>query len=385
MEIHTTTTIYYVFSGRFPSEKAHALYIAKVADSFQGKEYNFVIVASRRGTENANAQAFFRNTHPLTVVYIPTLDLRVFGLPKKVVFFINYAFFTFGSFFFLLFKKRSNTLIFTNESVPALLLSLLKKKVVYEMHDYPENYLKLFKNLFKRVFRILTQNEWKKEKLKEEFGIDESKIIVEPNGVEIEKFDIPLGKGEARLLLGLPQEKFLVVYTGHLFDWKGADVLASAAELLQADQFQVIFVGGTPEDVERFKKVHSGTQNILCVGYRPHDEIPVWQKAADCLVLPNTATMNISKYYTSPMKLFEYMASGTPIVASDLPSIRAIVTDQEVTFVLADDAQALAQHIEDINLNYVEYSKKARFAQNRAAEHTWSMRTDRIVNRLREV
>lgn len=382
MGIDFTTTIYYVFSGRFPSEKAHALYVAKVADSFQSKGYRFVVVASSRGTLNGSAQTFFKNTHPLEVVYLPTLDFSVSRLPKKVVFFINYICFTLSTFFFFLFKKKSKVLIFTNESVPALILSHFRKKVVYEMHDYPENYHRLFKNLFKRVFRILTQNEWKKEKLKDDFGIAESKIIVEPNGVEIEKFDISMGKEEARRHLNLSLEKFLVVYTGHLFDWKGADVLASAAALLPQDQFQVIFVGGSPDDVVRFKKVYGGTENIMCVGYRPHEEIPLWQKAADCLVLPNTAKMNISKYYTSPMKLFEYMASGTPIIASDLPSIRSIVTDQEVTFVPADDAQTLVTQIQKVRSNYAEYTEKVLSAQKKVKEHTWSQRAIRIINNV---
>src|SRR3989338_7168842 len=86
--------------------------------------------------------------------------------------------------------------------------------------------------------------------------------------------------------------------------------------------FAVGFVGGTEKDRAKVKvksEKLKNKDNVKIIEHRPHDEIPFWLRAADILVLPNTAIEDISKYYTSPMKLFEYMASGRPIVPSDLP------------------------------------------------------------------
>lgn len=74
-------------------------------------------------------------------------------------------------------------------------------------------------------------------------------------------------------------------------------------------------------------------------------ELPANQAAADVLVLPNTGTDETSVRFTSPLKLFTYMASGRPIVASDLPSIREVLDEQSAYLVTPDDAQALARGI----------------------------------------
>lgn len=375
----SSRTIYYVFSGRFPSEKAHALYIAKVADSVNQSGRQFIVVASNRGDVKTEAQEFFNNTQPLDVTYLPTIDLTGSFVPKKIIFFINYFFFTVGCFCFFLFKKNDKTLIFSNESLPSLLLSITGKSVVYEMHDYSEHYHFFFNLLYKKVFKILSQNEWKKEKLLHDFALNPEKIIVEPNGVEIVKFDIAVSKEEARAKLGLQKDTFLVVYTGHLFDWKGASVLAESARLLPS-HIQVLFVGGSPADVQMFKKKYEDVSTVRVLGYKPHGEIPLWQKASDCLVLPNTATQNISLYYTSPMKLFEYMASGRPIIASDIPSIKAVVTPAEVTFVTPDDSEALAAAILAIEQNQEGYTAKAHKAKEKVLHHTWEKRIERILS-----
>ena len=67
-------------------------------------------------------------------------------------------------------------------------------------------------------------------------------------------------------------------------------------------------------------------QRVRLVGYVPPGEVPLWLAAADVLALPNSAGEAISARYTSPLKLFEYMAAGRGIVASDLPSLREVLT-----------------------------------------------------------
>src|SRR5262249_46193853 len=149
---------------------------------------------------------------------------------------------------------------------------------------------------------------------------------------------------EARKRLGLSTDLRMVVYTGHLYSWKGVDTLAEAARLL-SDDIRIFVVGGTPDDIRNFRQICTGVANLSIVGHRNHAQVPIWQKSADVLVLPNTARENISKYYTSPMKLFEYMASGRPIVATDLPSIMEILNRDMAFICKPDDAAAMAAAI----------------------------------------
>ena len=118
---------------------------------------------------------------------------------------------------------------------------------------------------------------------------------------------------------------------------------------------------------------------IQFFGHQPHDEIPLWQKAADVLVLPNTAKEEISRLYTSPMKLFEYMASERPIISSAIPSIRDIVDDSEVYFVEPDNAELLAKKIKTVLRENRKSEEVAKRAREKVMHYTWEARARRVI------
>ncbi|MBI4049952.1 MAG: glycosyltransferase [Candidatus Doudnabacteria bacterium] len=204
--------------------------------------------------------------------------------------------------------------------------------------------------------------------------------------------------------MGLPQDKKIVMYTGHVYEWKGADVLLEAARLSSlrapAKQSQsgeiassteaprndqdmlFIFVGGTDWDMQRFRPLAEGLANVLLLGQKPHDLIPKYLGAADILVLPNSGKSDISKYYTSPLKMFEYMAAGKPIVASDLPAIREVLNENNAVLVRPDDPQALAQGIKRILENPDLGTKLANQARLDVASYNWPARAQKIMMSL---
>lgn len=375
-------SLYYIFNGRYPSEKAHALYVTKVAESFNffGEKIN-LIVPRRYLKTKKDYKSFFNVDDVLNLVHLPTIDLYNIRIPVKIAYFVNDIAFTLAVVFYFFFQKNyKSQIIFSNEVLSCLFLSLMGRKVIYEMHDYPGRHRWVFRILFKNVHLILSQNEWKKIKLVQEFRVNPSKIIVEPNAVDIDEFaDIP--KINAREKLDLDKDMFIILYTGSLFDWKGAEVLADSVRFLN-DKSVIYFIGGSEADARDFRIKYSDTNNIKIIGFRPHQEIPYWLAAADCLVLPNTAKQDISKYYTSPMKLFEYMASGRPIVASDLPSIRSIVDETMVTFFKPDDFKSLATAINSCIDNRVLSMSKSKNSAERVREFTWHKRANRIIKSL---
>jgi glycosyltransferase involved in cell wall biosynthesis len=143
----------------------------------------------------------------------------------------------------------------------------------------------------------------------------------------------------------------------------------------------VFFVGGTSEDQAQFKEKYGFIGNIRLVAHQPHSSMPLWQRAADVLVLPNSGRGMQSREYTSPMKLFEYMASGTPIVASNLPSINAVAGDT-VTYAEPDDAAALARAVRLAAASSPEIERKTLQAFEKVSRHTWELRAQRIINFL---
>jgi len=374
---------YYIFSGRFPSEKAHALYVTKCCEAFTHQGVRTTVVVPRRlGRAKEEYTKFFSVEESFDVVFLPTIDLYKLPIPLVISFFVHYITFSFFVVLYALFKIQKHAHIISNEYLSLYFLSFLRKNLVYEMHDYISKKNKIAIWLLPKLKLVVTQNKWKKKKLIDEYGVKDEKVIVEPNGVDIEKFDISLTREETRKELSLPKDKHIVVYTGHLFGWKGAHILAEAGKLLVYSDVEIYFIGGSKHDVERFEKKYGRYPNIHVEGYRPHEEIPLWQKSANVLVLPNTAKEDISKYYTSPMKLFEYMASGTPIISSDLPSIRAVVTDREVYYVNPDNVHSLSDAILYL-MNNMKYGKGlASKALVCVKNYTWTARAKRLCGHI---
>ena len=370
-----------LFHGRMPSERAAALWAAKTAEALADVGATVTLVATGRGS--GDPFGAYHIKHNFKVVRIPVINL--FNLPglKWFAFHTSSVCFAFGSLLYLLRHARRMDAIFSNEPLTMLTLSFFYPRCFYELHVFPTRRLFLFRTLFRRMCGIISINHYMAQELAQKFAVPAEKIIVAPSGVAIEEFDITTSRDEARVTLGLSDRGHVALYCGHLYEWKGAATLAEAAKLLP--DVNVLFVGGTDTDVKKFRADYADVPNIRFVGHVPHLQVALWQKAADVLVLPNTAKKRISKYYTSPMKLFEYMAAGRPIVASRLPSITEIVSDQTAFLVEPDDPQALARGIESAFDNHAHAAKVAQEARKEVERYSWRERGSTIANFIQSV
>lgn len=373
-----STRLNLIYHGRYPSEKAASLFAAKSAEAFADTGAEVTLVVPRRlGRVRTDPYNYFHIRKNFKTVLLPTIDLYLVPVIGRLAHHVSYIAFTVSLAIYLIFSRTRGMWVYSNESFPLLATTFLTSRTVYEVHDFPERSLWMYRWLFARVTLVLATNEWKAKELNEKFGVPREKIIVEPNAVDLTPYENAPSREKAREKLGLPSGAKIAVYTGHLYAWKGVDTLAEAAMLMPG--MQVYIVGGTDHDLTSYRS-RFNTPNLHFVGRRPHDEMPLWQKAADVLVLPNTAKEEISARYTSPMKLFEYMASGTPIVASDLPSIREITGEDKVLFVLPDNNQAIVDGILEVLKDYREHRSKR--AVEWVREHTWEKRARRITARL---
>lgn len=357
--------LFLLFHGRFPSEKAAAIFVAESAKAYAAHLPVTIVAPARRGRGEALPSG-------ATVAYMPSIDLFTVPLVSAIAFPISYLVFSVASFFYLLAHERAGDLIETNEWLPALCATLLSRNVVYELHDFPGRMAPLYHLLFARARLIIATNEWKARELERRFGIPARKVVMERNGVDLDRF-APHDKAAARRALGIAPDARIALYGGHLYGWKGVDALAEAASLVPEAELYV--VGGTERDLERFRARHSAP-NIRAVGHRPHDEMPHWLAAADALILPNTAKEEISARYTSPMKLFEYMAAGRPIVASRLPSITEVLSEETGYLVDPDSPKALAAGIRAALQDDGARPARARALAERLS---WAARAERIL------
>ena len=100
------------------------------------------------------------------------------------------------------------------------------------------------------------------------------------------------------------------------------------------------------------------------------------------LVLPNTGREVTSQKFTSPLKLFTYMASGVPIVASDLPALREVISENTAYLVTPDSPDALAQVVIEVLRDPQEAARRAQGALRAVAEYTWESRAEKILQFL---
>ncbi len=180
---------------------------------------------------------------------------------------------------------------------------------------------------------------------------------------------------------GPPAAPVTVVYAGHLYKWKGVDVLLDA--LAQTPGVRAVIVGGQEGESDKPRLEAQASElglgdRITFTGPVPRSGVPGWLARADILVLPNL-TSPLSTHATSPLKLFEYMAAGRAIVASDLPSIREILTDDvSAVLVAPGDAAALAQGIRRLAGDAALRARLAAAATRAVAEYSWDERAARL-------
>ena len=238
--------IFLIFHGRFPSEKAASLFVAKNAEAFvkQGIDVT-LIVPRRKSFIDKDYVSYYDIKNTFNVIYVPIVDVfSIWGL-KRIAFWLSYLFFSLGVRSYLKKNSKGDDIIYSNEILPLSFIYYSRPNCFYEMHDFPESKILLFGYFIKKVKWVLVHNKWKINELKRLFpSISPNKFLYEPNAVDLKDFDISISKEEARKKFSLPLSKKIVVYTGHLYEWKGVYTLAESAKFLSND-FMIIFVCGS--------------------------------------------------------------------------------------------------------------------------------------------
>jgi glycosyltransferase involved in cell wall biosynthesis len=173
----------------------------------------------------------------------------------------------------------------------------------------------------------------------------------------------------------------VVGYAGHLYAWKGVDVLLEA--LARTPHVRGLIIGGHESEGD-LPRVRGRAQDlgigdrVEFTGLVPPPLVAAHLSRASVLILPNLPTA-ISTSFTSPLKLFEYMAAGRPIVASDLPAIREVLQDEVNGLLVAPGhADALAAAIRRLTGDAVLATRLARAAYEAVSEYTWDRRAERL-------
>lgn len=371
---------------RFPSEKTMAPYMMRVLEAFAREGIEVELWAPRRQnlsnlihTDPFEYHLIERN---FTLKKLPVIDLMSHRWLGKYSFFLMLGSFITSVFFkMLLMRGRHDTVFYFFDLRDAYMIHWLSNKTFSEIHMYYRSSLDAINQRgFKKMRGIIAATKPLQTEIMRDYHLPQEKILYAPCGVNFERFGIDTSKEEARRALNLPLEEKIILYVGHLFTVKGVDVLFDAREGLGKGE-RIYFVGGTDGDIERYRekwRAAGSPTSIVIAGRKSHQEIPLWLRAADILSIPNTAKEAAGAIESSPSKLMEYMASGRPIVASDVPGIRDVLESDMGFFCTPDSPEALSRTIREVLTVPKEAERRAVLARVAAHGLGWEARAQKI-------
>jgi glycosyltransferase involved in cell wall biosynthesis len=172
----------------------------------------------------------------------------------------------------------------------------------------------------------------------------------------------------------------LVIYSGSFFRWKGVEDLVAAAGRLPG--FRIRLLGGDEVGVARLRAlVDPGGAQLEFAGRIPHERVAGELQRACIAVLPNRADPD--SVFTSPIKLFEYMAAGCALVASDLPALREVLGQDDALWVAPGDAAGLANAIRALAEDPERARRLGARVREKARSYTWAVRGERLARIVR--
>jgi glycosyltransferase involved in cell wall biosynthesis len=307
-------------------------------------------------------------------------------------------------------------LIFTRDlGLASLLLRIpasLRAPLVYEAHGIAADVAAALPGLLTgaseaspATLRRLTRREarvWKgadgyvtitdglKRELERRFG-SRSRIAVVPDGANAANDSDLQPSAFAEASADKPTSQppvFTIGYAGHLYPWKGVDLVIEAVAALK--DARGLIIGGHEQEPD-LARVKALAEQLNCAsrvtftGLIPPAAVAARLREADVLALPNPAS-SISSTFTSPLKLFEYMASGRPIVASDLASLREVLRNGENALLVEPGSpQALTAGIQRIKTDAALGRRLAEQARQDVRQFTWARRAERLEALFNEV
>lgn len=277
--------------------------------------------------------------------------------------------------------------LYTRSEKVALIASITRKPVLIELHrPFRLRLLRLVVRWAHRV-HVVAISEAIREEVIHQAGIPADAVTIARSASAVRVLGAAITRsdsgGDAALRVG---------YAGHLYEGKGLEILLPLAERCPWADFVVL--GGEPRDVIFWQVRAAALSNVTFLGHRPASEIDAVLSTLDVGLLPNQRHVRPSgsvdgdiARWTSPMKAFDYMAFGLPIIASNQRNLREFLTDRETALFcepdsISDWVAALTELRDDADLRRA-LGRRAQALQRE--RFTWHARADIILRLLDEV
>lgn len=214
----------------------------------------------------------------------------------------------------------------------------------------------------------------------------QSELQIAPNGTDPDRYQGLPSPAISRKKLGLPSG-FTVGYTGHFYPGRGMNLLTAIAKVLPKINF--LWVGGMEKHIAPWKKAldSEGIQNVTITGFIPNSKLPQYQAAADILVMPYAQKIEGSSGgdiapVINPMKMFDYLSAGRPIVASNIPVFHEVLNHKLAVFCDPYDANEWSQAILKLSKDRFLRETMREAALDASQQYSWKNRAQHSISML---
>ncbi len=289
-------------------------------------------------------------------------------------------------------RRWGAELVYTWPLQAAALAATLGHPTVLEMHGPPTG--RMGPSLFRRFLagrgavRLMVTTRALRRQLEHSYDSQQVRdlTVLAPNAVDLELYEDLPGPSEARKQLGLP-DRFTAGYTGHLYPGRGMELMLSLAR--ETPDVSFVWAGGSVDAVDEWRRTaqQQGVSNLELMGFIPNRDLPLVQAAADLLLMPYQERIEVSgggdsSGVASPMKAFEYLAAGRPILSSDLPVLREVLEETYAVLLPPDDLPAWREALEALRRDDSRRAALAGAARRQAERHTWRARAEQALEGL---
>lgn len=220
-------------------------------------------------------------------------------------------------------------------------------------------------------------------------GVSEERIILNPNGVDPVMFNLGIDGGRIRQKYAI-QDKMIVGFLGTFGVWHGTGVLVDAIEPVIKENKGVHFLligdGELRGSVEQIIKERRLGEYVTITGLISHGEVPGYLAACDILASPHVPNPDATPFFGSPTKLFEYMAMGKGIVASNLDQIGEVLRhNHSAILVEPGNVAQLAEGILKMAADKELREKLGGQAREAALKnYTWEKNAEKVLKAIRK-
>lgn len=380
----------YLSNNRLPTEKAHGLQIVQMCEALADAGYAVTLAAPRRfNTREMRAVRSLWDHYGVqrnfAFTRLPCLDLFPLFPRYAVAFLTQTLTYLLAILAWLPFQRADR--LYTRDLFIGAALALLRPRtpLVYEVHQVHHSRLgRWLQGVLARRAHVVAITGHLAEHMR---ALGAARVLVAHDGIRAARFaDMP-SRDEARAACGLPQDAFVIGYVGRLHTMgmpKGLDTLVEAVALAAkgGTSPDLLLVGGPPEGMAAVRAQWAACglppERLHTAGQVPADEVPRYLAAMDVGAMPLPWTEHFA-YHASALKLFEYMAAGCAVLASDLPSTAEVVRDGETALLVPPgDTAALAVAIRRLRDDPALHERLGAQARQDVAAYTWGARAARI-------